>query len=140
MGLNILIVEDDSTSQLVMSGLLKSYGQSSIARNGKEAVRMFSDKLARGERFDLVCMDIMMPEMDGQQALKKIRELESQQGITGLEGVKIIMTTALADSKSLMTAFREQCEAYIIKPVTREKIVEQLCHLGLLGEGNGGKK
>jgi two-component system chemotaxis response regulator CheY len=134
MGLNILIVEDDPTSQLVMSGLLKSYGQSTIAMNGKEAVQIFSETLAKGERFDLVCMDIMMPEMDGQQALVKIRELESQHGITGLEGAKIIMTTALADSKSLMSAFRGQCEAYIVKPVTREKIVEQFRNLGLLEE------
>lgn len=137
MDLDILIVEDDQTSQLVMSGLLKPYGQSSIAKNGKEAVRIFSEKLARGERFDLVCMDIMMPEMDGQQALKEIRELESQQGIAGLEGAKIIMTTALSDSKSLMTAFREQCEAYIVKPVTKEKIVEQLTSLGLLKKDGG---
>jgi two-component system chemotaxis response regulator CheY len=132
MTLRILIVEDDRTSRVVMSGMLKPYGECSIAVNGKEAVRIFTETLEQGKRFDLVCLDIMMPEMDGQEALKQIREVESQNGIFGLDGVKIMMTTALADSSSLLTAFREQCESYIVKPITKKKLLEQLRYLGLV--------
>ncbi|HMK65399.1 MAG TPA: response regulator, partial [Thermodesulfobacteriota bacterium] len=79
--------------------------------------------------YDLICLDIMMPEMDGQELLKKICSAESDMGVPE---VKIIMTTALDDSKNIMTAFRNQCEAYLVKPIRREKVEEQLRAFGFL--------
>ncbi len=135
MRLKILVVEDDFTSRKVLCGMLSPYGDFDVAVNGKEAVRAFSDALDNGERYDLICLDIMMPEMDGQDALKAIREIELQKNISGSESAKIIMTTALSDSKNLMQAFQEQCEAYIIKPIRKEKLLEQLHLLGLVPRG-----
>ncbi len=135
MGLKILVVEDDFTSRKVICGMLQHYGNCDVAVNGKEAVMAFSEALDQGKKYDLICLDIMMPEMDGQDALKEIRRIERERNITGSDSVKIIMTTALSDSKNLMKAFQEQCEAYIVKPIRKEKLLEQLHLLELVPRG-----
>ena len=71
--------------------------------------------------------------MDGHEALKAIRQIESEHGINGLDRVKVIMTTALGDSKNVIGSFREGCEAYIVKPVEKDKLLEEMENLGLIG-------
>lgn len=132
MRLKILVVEDDFTSRKVLCGMLSPYGDCDAAVNGKEAVIAFSEALDQEKKYDLICLDIMMPEMNGQDALKEIRRIEQEKNIIGSDSVKIIMTTALSDSKNLMQAFQEQCEAYIVKPIRKEKLLEQLHLLGLV--------
>jgi two-component system chemotaxis response regulator CheY len=127
-----LIVEDDFTSRLLMQELLKSYGQSHIAVNGKEAVEAVRQALEKNEPYDLICLDIMMPEMDGQEALRLIRRQEEARGINSSNGAKIIMTTALGDVKNLSTAFRNLCDAYLAKPIQKTKLLEELRNLKLI--------
>jgi len=73
-----------------------------------------------------------MPNMDGREALKLIRQIENEHGIGGHDGVKVIMTTALGDSKNVMESFREGCEAYIVKPVEKDKLFEEIGKLGFI--------
>jgi two-component system chemotaxis response regulator CheY len=127
-----LIVEDDFTSRLLLQGLLQPFGVCHVCINGIEAIEAFKIALEQKEPYDLVCLDIMMPEMDGQTALKKIRELEDKGGIVASRGAKVIMTTALDDKKNIMNAFREQCDIYLVKPIDREKLNESLKSLGLI--------
>lgn len=127
-----LIVEDDFTSRLFLQGILQTYGVTHISVNGNEAIEAVRLALAAKEPYNLICLDIMMPEMDGQVALKTIRDMEEKAGILANAGAKIIMETALDDKKSIMSAFREQCDAYLVKPIDREKLVEQLKALGLI--------
>lgn len=127
-----LIVEDDFTSRLVLQGILKQYGPVDTVVNGREAVETARAALTAGQPYDLICLDIMMPEMDGHAALREIRHIEEQAGIPGADSVKIIMTTALADSKNVIGAFREQCDAYVNKPVNKAKLIEHLTALGLI--------
>lgn len=127
-----LIVEDDFTSRLLLQGLLQQYGVCHICVNGVEAVAAFRKSMDEKEPYKLVCLDIMMPEMDGQAALKQIRTMEQEAGILSSEGTKVIMTTALDDKKNIMSAFREQCDIYLVKPIDREKLQESLKTLGLV--------
>jgi two-component system chemotaxis response regulator CheY len=62
-------------------------------------------------------MDIMMPEMDGREAVRQIRAMEEAQGILSAYGAKIIMTTALGQVKEVIRCFRELCDAYLVKPI-----------------------
>ncbi len=127
-----LIVEDDFTSRLLLQGLLQPHGECHISVNGKEAVEAFRAALASGQPYNLVCLDIMMPEMDGQTALKHIREIESKAGIFSSDGAKIIMTTALDDKINIMSAFKEQCDLYLVKPIEKAKLQESLLSLHLI--------
>ena len=135
--MKFLVVEDDVVSYTIVDKILSHYGVSVIATDGLAAVTAFESALSSGERFDAVFLDIMLPKIDGQEALKRIRALENKQGILGEDGVKIVMITALGDNHNIMEAFRSQCEGYIVKPVTREKMAVQLQNLGLIRRSAG---
>lgn len=132
--LRILIVEDDPVSQRVLQGILSPYGECDISPNGEDAVKsFFRTSLENDSPYDLICMDIMMPEVDGQQALRQIREIEKSMGIKGLECVNIIMVTALDDPKNVITAFKDHgAIGYVTKPITREKLLGEIRILGLI--------
>lgn len=115
-----------------MQKFLSPYGVCDLAVDGEEAVEAFTLAMKEEEPYDLICLDIMMPKKDGQTVLKEIREIEERHNITGLDGVKIIMTTALNDSKNILEAFKSQCEAYIPKPISKQKLLEEMRALGLL--------
>jgi len=76
----------------------------------------------------------MLPKMDGQEVLKQLRALEEANKRTGRHGAKVIMTTALGDSKNIITAFREQCEGYLTKPIHKEQLLEEMRKIGLIEE------
>lgn len=127
-----LIVEDDITCRMVLQRLLESFGTCDVAVDGQEGVTFFSMALESSSPYDLVCLDIMMPNMDGHGVLTQIRKMEEEAGIFGLEGVKVIMTTALSDAKTILKAFNEQCEAFIVKPIDKEKLHRQLRKMNLI--------
>jgi two-component system chemotaxis response regulator CheY len=74
----------------------------------------------------------MMPEMDGHEALQQIRALEEAKGIIAIDGAKIIMTTALDDSKNILASFKDQCDIYLTKPVDKAKLLGELRKLKLI--------
>ncbi|HNY21105.1 MAG TPA: response regulator [Treponemataceae bacterium] len=127
-----LIVEDDFTSRLLLQGILQPFGECHICVNGREAVDAFRAAIDANEPYTLVCLDIMMPEMDGQAALREFRSIEASAGIYASDGVKVIMTTALDDKKNIMNAFKEQCDIYLVKPIEREKLLESLRTLNMI--------
>jgi two-component system, chemotaxis family, chemotaxis protein CheY len=127
-----LIVEDDSTSRLLLQEFFKSEGPVHTAVNGNEAVEAVRVALDADERYDLICLDIMMPVMDGQEALRKIRALEEAKGINSSKGAKIVMTTALADMRNVTSAYSGLCDAYLTKPILKAKLLEKLRELALI--------
>jgi len=130
--MKMLIAEDDFTSRLLLQKLLKSYGPCHIAANGKEAVEAVRMAYESGEPYDLICLDIMMPEMDGQEALRQIRTQEETMGIMPSKGAKVVMTTALGDPKNVMTAFHGLCDAYLTKPIQKAELLKVLHDLKLI--------
>ncbi len=129
--MKILIAEDDFISRKVLQQYLKPYGNADVAVNGKEVVEAFHTSVQNNEPYELICLDIMMPEMDGQTALKKIRSIENENDIHYPNSARIIMTTALSDGKNVMGAFKSGAEAYITKPIDKQKLYEQLGKLGI---------
>jgi two-component system chemotaxis response regulator CheY len=121
-----LIVEDDFTSRLVLQTFLARYGECHMAVNGKEAVEAFRFAQERGPGYDLICMDIMMPEMDGREAVRQVRALEEARGILCPHGVRIMMTTAVDDVKEVFRCFNELCDAYLVKPIDLSELLEKL--------------
>ena len=126
-----LIVEDDFTSRLLMQEMLKDLGQVLVAVDGQEAVEAVRLALKNGEPYDLICLDILMPDLDGQQALRVIREMEADREILPGQGVKIIMTTSLADLENKARAFVSQCDGYLTKPIYKRLLLAELDRLKL---------
>jgi two-component system chemotaxis response regulator CheY len=130
--MKVLVVEDDFASRKLLRKYLEPYGECDIAVNGEEAIDVFQLSLVDNKPYDLICLDIMLPKIDGQEVLKKVREIESAQGIHGVKGSKIIMTTALNDPQNIMKAFKSQCEAYLTKPIDQASLIEELKNLKLI--------
>lgn len=131
--MRILIVEDDFASRIVIHKYLSPYGQCDVVVNGLEAVQAFSLALEEDEKYDLVCLDIMMPELNGQETLKRIRKMEEEKGIEPSKKVKIIMMTALDTPKDVVEAFyKGDCTSYLVKPILRKKLVSLLKEYDLI--------
>lgn len=137
--MKILIAEDDFASRILLTKLLGSLGRCDVTVNGEEALDAFRIAVSEGQAYDLICLDIMMPIIDGIETLKVIREIEDERGIGGLDRAKVIMITALGDSKNVLEAFKDGCEAYIVKPIKKEKLYEEITKLGLSVPGEGNK-
>ena len=127
-----LIVEDDATCRTIMQAYLKPYGECRLVENGKDALAAITESWEQGRPFDLVCLDIIMPEMDGQTVLAKIREMEATRGVTPTQGMKVIMTSGAGDMDHIAQAFAKDCVAYIVKPVLKSTLLETLQELHLI--------
>jgi two-component system chemotaxis response regulator CheY len=131
--LQVLIVEDDFTSRLLLQTFLSRYGDCHIAVNGREAVEACRALSERGKNYDLICMDIMMPEMDGREAVRQVRALEEAHGIFSTRGAKITMTTTVRDIRKVFECFKELCDAYLVKPIDLGKLSEYMKSWQLIG-------
>ena len=134
MNMKSLVVEDEVIARSLLTDILEKHCEVTSCDNGAEAVDAFSLALESGDPFDLVCMDIMMPEMNGHEALRGIRELEDASGISAENGAKVVMITALDDSESVLRSYTGRCAAYCVKPIDVEAFYNHLSELGLLGE------
>jgi two-component system, chemotaxis family, chemotaxis protein CheY len=119
----MLLVEDDFASRLLLQTFLSRYGECHVAVNGREAVEAFRTAMEQGQKYDLICMDIMMPEMDGREAVRQVRALEESRGILSSSGAKIIMATAVEDVKEVSRCFKELCDAYLVKPIDLSQLL-----------------
>ena len=130
--MKILIAEDDFASRKFMLRFLSKYGECDVTVDGMEAVDAFMLALEEDDPYDLVCLDIMMPVMDGYQALMGIRNLEKERDIPKEKQVKVIMTTALNDEKNVKMAFELGCTIYSGKPIDQVRFEQALKKLGLV--------
>lgn len=130
--MRILLAEDDYVTRKAMDSFLSKYGECDVTVDGMEAVDAFLLALEEEEPYDLVCLDVMMPVMDGYQALVAIRNLEKERNISVKDGAKIIMTTALNDEKNVKMAFELGCTVYSGKPIDQTRFEQALKKLGLV--------
>ena len=130
--MKILLAEDDFATRKFMSGFLSKYGECDVSVDGMEAVDAFMMALEEGDPYDVVCLDVMMPVMDGYQALIGIRNLEKEKNIPEEEAAKVIMATALNDEKNVKMAFDLGCTIYSGKPIDQERFEQALKKLGMI--------
>lgn len=130
--MRILIAEDDLTSRKFLFKFLSRYGECDLVVDGVEALDAYLMAVKESDPYELICLDIMMPKVDGVKVLKYIRDLETQRGVIPEKRSKIIMTTALAETKFVQNAFDIGCDAYAAKPIDTEKLTEVLKKLDLV--------
>lgn len=129
-----LIVEDARVLQLILEKILAAYGECHVAKNGYEALEAFNQALVEKRPFDLICLDLGLPDLDGVEVLTKIRAVEEMRGISPDRRVRVIAVTAASDSLTVK-AVTEMSDGYILKPVNRERLVQDLVRLGLISSG-----
>ena len=132
-----LIIDDDKANQFILQQFLAPFATTAVASDGEEGLTLFNNGIESQLPFDLVCLDIMMPGIDGIEVLRRIRAKEAELGLVGLDGVKIIMISAVADTGTVVGAFRDGCESYLIKPLNRDELIRNLKTLKLLPENAG---
>ena len=130
--LKILIAEDDLASRRFLSKFLGQYAEVDLVVDGLEALDAYLMAIKEKAPYDLICLDIMMPKVDGVKVLKAIRGFETKQGVASEQRVKVIMTTALAETDYVNQAFEIGCEAYAAKPIDTNKMLEVIKKLGLI--------
>ena len=130
--MKILLAEDDFVTRKFMVNFLSKYGECDVTVDGMEAVDAFMMALEDEEPYDLVCLDIMMPVMDGYKALVAIRKLEKEKNISEEKAVKVIMTTALNEERNVKMAFELGCTIYSGKPINQDRFEQALKKLNLI--------
>lgn len=120
----VLVVEDSASSQMTIQDILLPYADCDGALDGISAVAKFRDAMLSDKPYDLICMDITMPKMDGKTALSIIREIERHKGA---KETPVIMITAVGDTMSKIEAMHElKVASYLMKPVTKEALIKVL--------------
>jgi two-component system chemotaxis response regulator CheY len=132
--MRILVVEDDYISRRLLCRYLEPYGTCEEATNGHEAVDAIRRAIAMGQHYDLICLDIMMPGMDGQQTLVLLRQMEAEGGMPLGHGAKVIMTSAMEDNHYIMQALNASADGYVVKPIEKRSFIETLKETGLIME------
>ncbi|SHN50847.1 response regulator [Desulfovibrio litoralis] len=131
--MRILIVDDDFTSRKILQKMLAQYGSVDVATDGEEGVAAFHSALKEGEAYDLITMDIIMPNMDGQKCLQEIRQIEKERGVDPKDAVKVIMVSGLSNNEALHDAFfLGAATSYITKPISKEVLLNEMSSLGLV--------
>jgi two-component system chemotaxis response regulator CheY len=130
-----LVVDDDLITRIILQEILSAYAAVDLCVDGKEAVEAYTAALARGEPYDLVCMDLLMPVMGGIEALKIIRHEEGLRGRLRPDATKVVITTASDDNDTISEAFRELCDAYVVKPIDTAQLIDVMHCLFPIEEG-----
>ena len=129
--MKILLAEDDRLSRDFLEGFMKVYGDCDSAADGMEAIANGLESMKMHEPYGLLCLDLMLPKVDGLKVLEIVRRLEEQYHVPAAERMRVIIMTAIADVNVIDQAFKLGCDAYASKPIDTEKIQKVMADLGL---------
>jgi len=130
--MRVLIVDDDPSTSKLLLKYLRQLGDCEPVNNGHDALSLFRKSFRESYSFDLICLDINMPGMDGHQTLIEIRNIEHEEGLHIGEGTKILMISALDDDDSIMESFMKLCDGYLTKPIKKKELLRKLEEIELL--------
>lgn len=134
--MRFLVIEDDYASSKFLYAYLSNFGECDKVDNGMEALSIIAKALNNDNYYDLICIDIMLPKLNGVKVLKALRTFEMQKGFMQERRAKVIMTTALGEGELVKESFELGCDAYASKPIGIEKLNELLEFCGILQVGD----
>jgi len=127
-----LVVDDDELGRELIAQYLEGIADCEMAENGLKAVEMFRSAFEGGTPYDLIILDIVMPEMDGHSAAKEIRTIEKEWGVSINDGVSIVVLSSLNTPGDVIQAYvAAKSAAHLVKPVQPDKLLATLSKLGI---------
>lgn len=127
-----LIVDNEEEDRITLQKILLDYGECNFAENGRVAVNAFQRAWSRGDPYDLVCLDIQMPVLDGFETLRILRDMEGAMSVTDAERCRIVMITAHTAVRGKNRARALGCDAYFLKPIRPAHFRNRLQTFGFL--------
>ncbi|GAB6095706.1 chemotaxis response regulator CheY [Desulfatiferula olefinivorans] len=128
--MRILVVDDDMVSRKKMEVILQEFGDCFLAESGRDAIRVFREASAKNIPFDLISLDISMPDINGIEVLKEIRQMETEGAVPPEGQARVMMVSSHADQDLVLGSVAAGCNNYIVKPFERAKVLEKLRALG----------
>jgi len=121
---NILVVDDNFINRKLVVQTLMPYAICDVAANGNEAIVAYDLSVQNDMPYDLILLDVSMPEVDGLDVLKQIRSKEKMCGIDKAAGIPIFMLTAYTEPRN--DAQDEGCNLYILKPIQADDLIAKI--------------
>ena len=120
----ILVAEDDFISRKMILGILKDHAECDIAADGLEVLKAYEDSIRENSFYDLILLDIEMPEKSGLDVLEQIRQAEKERGVMLGKGMPIIIITSY--KKPTLEAFDKGCDDYMVKPIDAKTLIDKI--------------
>ena len=129
--MKILVVDDELVSRKKMEKIMGLFGECLAVDSGDAALKAFKDAMAREKPFDLITLDVSMPEMDGTEVLYEIRKIEKKKNIPRASWSKVIMVSAQSDKETVVLCIQVGCDNFITKPFDRAIMATKMAELGI---------
>ncbi len=124
--MKILVIDDDPNVKNSIEELPMEIDELQAIRSGDAAIRGVRIALKRQDPFELITVDIELPDMDGRQVVLEIRKMEREYATTKERSAVIVVLTAKADEKSVKTSLAAGANSFIVKPFKPETIIKTL--------------
>lgn len=129
--MKILVIEDEYISSAIMFNLLIAYGECDQAEDGYEGIKLVEKAFKLENPYDVIFIDVMMPKLNGIRVLEEIRKIESLYIQSEAKKIPVIMTTALGNVETIDKSFERECSAYLVKPITKDRLIYTFKDLNL---------
>lgn len=127
-----LIVDDVQANCRVLKALLTPFGKCEMVSTGREAINAFQTAWKKDEPYQLVCLDIMLPDYDGMQVLEVIRKMEAAMKVEKERHIKAIIISSANEHELRLRARELHSDGYLVKPIYRKDLIEVLRNTGLV--------
>lgn len=124
--MRILIADDDDRNRRLIAGILSTAFEHLAVASGDEAFQAFQTAWEEWRPFTHILLDILMPGATGDEILRRIRAEEARKRVHKLHQAKIFMVSATAEADIVKRCIAEQCNGYILKPINRSHLLQQL--------------
>jgi two-component system chemotaxis response regulator CheY len=126
-----LIVDDSPIIRRLLEQFLTPYGECVPAKNGRDALEAHSRGLSEGHPYDLICLDLQLPDLGGIEVLSEIRAAEARHGSTAK--ARVIVITASDDVNDVNKVKDLGADGYLLKPVSKQKLLDYVAAFRFAG-------
>ena len=129
--MKVLVVDDELVSRKKMEKIMTAFGQCIAVESGADALKAVEEAIGKGEPFDLITLDVSMPEMDGTEVMYEIRVIEDKRNIPKENRSKVLMVTGQSDKDTVITCVQAGCDGYVVKPFDSAIMAEKIKQIGI---------